>query len=229
MPFCPGLAVPPIGSGEIALYVAGAGHFLGSGGKKFVSDVNILNPHGSRSVDDAKMYYTAATGSAASSKQASLGPVPNQVSVSVADVVNTVFSGANELGTLQIRSKDASLLSVSANTLTTSNPSGTFGNAIPVFRSDRSIDSGATLVLTGLRKDSTTHTNLYLQETAGFPSTVQIDYVALNGALAIRSIMKLTLSADHRIVDGATGARFVNAIRRRLEDAATLRDWARNG
>ena len=52
--------------------------------------------------------------------------------------------------------------------------------------------------------------------------------VAVNGAIAVRSIMKLTLSADHRLVDGAMGARFLNAVRRRLEDAAGLRAWARN-
>ena len=36
--------------------------------------------------------------------------------------------------------------------------------------------------------------------------------------LAVRSIMKLTLSSDHRIIDGATAARFANAIRHKLED-----------
>jgi len=50
--------------------------------------------------------------------------------------------------------------------------------------------------------------------------------VVIGGGIAVRSIMKLTLSADHRIVDGATGARFLNAVRRRLEDAPALRNWA---
>jgi pyruvate/2-oxoglutarate dehydrogenase complex dihydrolipoamide acyltransferase (E2) component len=35
--------------------------------------------------------------------------------------------------------------------------------------------------------------------------------------------MRLTLSADHRLVDGELGARFLNAVRRRLEDPAALR------
>ena len=47
--------------------------------------------------------------------------------------------------------------------------------------------------------------------------------VAVSGGLAVRSIMKLTLSADHRLVDGELGARFLGALRRRLEDAASFR------
>jgi pyruvate dehydrogenase E2 component (dihydrolipoyllysine-residue acetyltransferase) len=48
--------------------------------------------------------------------------------------------------------------------------------------------------------------------------------VAIDGAIGIRQIMKLTLSADHRIVDGELGARFLNALRRRLEDVRSFRD-----
>jgi len=47
--------------------------------------------------------------------------------------------------------------------------------------------------------------------------------VAVNGAVEIRSIMKLTLSADHRIVDGATGARFLTSLQGRLEAADGFR------
>ena len=53
--------------------------------------------------------------------------------------------------------------------------------------------------------------------------------VAVGDAMGIRSILKLTLSADHRLVDGEMGARFLNAIRRRLEDAAAFRTDALNG
>jgi pyruvate dehydrogenase E2 component (dihydrolipoamide acetyltransferase) len=47
--------------------------------------------------------------------------------------------------------------------------------------------------------------------------------VAFGDGIAVRTIMKLTLSADHRLVDGELGARFLNAIRRRLEDPPALR------
>ena len=52
--------------------------------------------------------------------------------------------------------------------------------------------------------------------------------VAVGDTMGIRSIMKLTLSADHRLVDGEMGARFLNAIRRRLEDVASFRNEALN-
>ena len=40
----------------------------------------------------------------------------------------------------------------------------------------------------------------------------------VNGEIKIRTIMAMTLSADHRIVDGATAAEFVNAVKEKLED-----------
>lgn len=47
--------------------------------------------------------------------------------------------------------------------------------------------------------------------------------VAMEGGIAVRSIMRLTLAADHRLVDGELGARFLGAVRRRLEDPGSLR------
>ncbi len=41
--------------------------------------------------------------------------------------------------------------------------------------------------------------------------------------------MKLTISADHRMVDGETAARFLGALRRRLEDAEAFRREIRTG
>jgi pyruvate dehydrogenase E2 component (dihydrolipoamide acetyltransferase) len=45
----------------------------------------------------------------------------------------------------------------------------------------------------------------------------------VDGRLAVRTCMAMTLSADHRIVDGALGATFVNAIKARLENVALWR------
>ncbi len=42
--------------------------------------------------------------------------------------------------------------------------------------------------------------------------------VVRDGKVVVRQMMKLTLSCDHRIVDGALGAKFINAIKQKLED-----------
>jgi pyruvate dehydrogenase E2 component (dihydrolipoamide acetyltransferase) len=48
-------------------------------------------------------------------------------------------------------------------------------------------------------------------------STLQ-QAVVVDGAIAVRSMMKVTLSADHRTVDGTKGAEFVKALKSKLED-----------
>jgi pyruvate dehydrogenase E2 component (dihydrolipoamide acetyltransferase) len=42
--------------------------------------------------------------------------------------------------------------------------------------------------------------------------------VVRNGKLVVRKILSLALSFDHRVVDGAEGARFLNTVIARLED-----------
>jgi pyruvate dehydrogenase E2 component (dihydrolipoamide acetyltransferase) len=39
-----------------------------------------------------------------------------------------------------------------------------------------------------------------------------------DGQIVVRDIMKMTLSSDHRIIDGTTAAKFANAIKQKLEE-----------
>jgi pyruvate dehydrogenase E2 component (dihydrolipoamide acetyltransferase) len=55
-------------------------------------------------------------------------------------------------------------------------------------------------------------------------SSVQDEVRAYAGGMAIRQMMRITLTADHRLVDGAMGAEFVNGVKRRLEDADGFRN-----
>ncbi len=41
-----------------------------------------------------------------------------------------------------------------------------------------------------------------------------------DGKVVIRDVMKMTLSSDHRIIDGATAAKFSNAIKKKLEETS---------
>jgi pyruvate dehydrogenase E2 component (dihydrolipoamide acetyltransferase) len=42
--------------------------------------------------------------------------------------------------------------------------------------------------------------------------------VVRDGNVVVRQMMKMTLSSDHRLVDGAMAARFINAVKQKLED-----------
>ncbi|HEU6448844.1 MAG TPA: dihydrolipoamide acetyltransferase family protein [Verrucomicrobiae bacterium] len=48
--------------------------------------------------------------------------------------------------------------------------------------------------------------------------------VVRDDKIVVRSIMKITLSSDHRLIDGAMAAKFANAIKQKLED---LELWKR--
>jgi pyruvate dehydrogenase E2 component (dihydrolipoamide acetyltransferase) len=51
-------------------------------------------------------------------------------------------------------------------------------------------------------------------------ASTQSQPVVRDGEIVVRQMMKMTLSCDHRIVDGALGAKFINAIKQKLEDMA---------
>ena len=55
-------------------------------------------------------------------------------------------------------------------------------------------------------------------------SSVTPEPRVLGDGIAVRQMMRITLTADHRLIDGEIGARFVNAVQRRLEDVDSFRD-----
>ncbi|MFM8441382.1 MAG: 2-oxo acid dehydrogenase subunit E2, partial [Acidobacteriota bacterium] len=46
--------------------------------------------------------------------------------------------------------------------------------------------------------------------------------VVRNGEIAIRSVMNVTMSCDHRVIDGATGAKFLQTFKDMLEHPALI-------
>jgi pyruvate dehydrogenase E2 component (dihydrolipoamide acetyltransferase) len=46
--------------------------------------------------------------------------------------------------------------------------------------------------------------------------------VVIDGALEVRQRMRVTMSCDHRVVDGATGAKFLQTVRRYIENPLSL-------
>ena len=46
--------------------------------------------------------------------------------------------------------------------------------------------------------------------------------VVVDGALEVRQRMRVTMSCDHRVIDGATGAKFLQTVRRYIENPLSL-------
>jgi pyruvate dehydrogenase E2 component (dihydrolipoamide acetyltransferase) len=46
--------------------------------------------------------------------------------------------------------------------------------------------------------------------------------VVIDGELVVRKRMRVTMSCDHRVIDGATGARFLQSVRRMLENPLAI-------
>jgi pyruvate dehydrogenase E2 component (dihydrolipoamide acetyltransferase) len=42
--------------------------------------------------------------------------------------------------------------------------------------------------------------------------------IVQRGQVVVRTLMKMTLSSDHRIIDGAVAAHFLKKLKERLED-----------
>jgi pyruvate dehydrogenase E2 component (dihydrolipoamide acetyltransferase) len=46
--------------------------------------------------------------------------------------------------------------------------------------------------------------------------------VAEGGQVVVKPLMKVTMSCDHRVIDGATGASFLQTLKEMLEEPATI-------
>ncbi len=51
---------------------------------------------------------------------------------------------------------------------------------------------------------------------------IQATPLVENGAVVVRNLMKLTLSCDHRVVDGAVGSKFLQTLKAYMENPATM-------
>jgi len=170
---------PPLADGEVALFVPGVGHVTGSVGT-FISDVSLLGRRGNEAINDVQFFYTPF-GGADGAKSTALPSIGGE-GIALADVVKNVFGNDAQVGSLQIRSASATKLLVNTNILNFSNAAGSTGTVIPTFRSDRGVGAGDRLVLTGLRRDATSHTNLFIQEMSGAGSTIQTEFLATDGS-----------------------------------------------
>lgn len=175
---------------DSALFIPGVGHAVGSVGQ-FISDLVLFPKVGfggpgtaeNRALSSVDLYFTPLGSPTSGAKKITVNALAPPSSAAFGDMVSTVF-GANQVGTLQIRTLNFTIdevVGINANVFNVSNKAGTYGTALPVFLSDAAVNGSDKEYLTGLRKDATSHTNLYLQESIGSDITAGIDFYDAGG------------------------------------------------
>jgi hypothetical protein len=213
-------APPPLSGGEVALMIAGMGNVTGSVGT-FISDLSVVNSSMTSSVSDLKIYFTSAAGSSSFSQ--TLG---SSASTTLSDIAKNVFGQGEQLGTMQLRSSLTTQLAAAASVFNKSNAEGTYGTALPVFRSSRGVAAAESIYLTGIRKGGAMHTNIYVLETVGLPASFSIDFLNANG-IVMTSTTDSVAAFGYRVVDqsripeGAAAAIVTNSSSGRIAAFAT--------
>ncbi len=231
--------IPPLSSDEVALFLPGVGHVLGSVGL-FLSDVSITNTAPSGPINQMRMFYLPVGGTTA--QESTVPTIEAGSPLALADVVKQTFSEDSQIGTLQLRTSLPDRISAVATIFNSSNPLGTYGTAIPLFRSDRSAAKNEKIYITGLRKSSSSHSNLFLQEVVGAPISMRIEYRNVAGQLVGTSAESLPawglIQRSDVAPDGATSViitvddevegklvAFATPVDRASGDTWTITDW----
>lgn len=166
---------PPLAPGELALFVSGLGNRPTATG-----DLLLANRFGAALTG----FQLFVQGAGTPSLTASISQLVANSSVALPGLMKNVFNSSSvSSGTAQIRGADASKASVAAIQTNTSSPAGTYSTALPVFRSDRTVASAGTIVLSGLQKGATSQTDVFVQETAGSAGSFQIDFLDNRGVV----------------------------------------------
>jgi hypothetical protein len=165
--------------------------------------------------------------------------------VSYGNIVTSVF-GSESSGTLQIRAGAAiDSISVSARIFNILGSNGTFGTAVPVFRSDRAAAAGQEIVLTGVRRDESIRTNLFIQEMSGNPASFDIRFLDRQGAQVgsysgvvnpfslTRVLNQVPTGAVTAVITNALDSRgrigaYATPIDSRSNDFWSVVDWSRH-
>jgi hypothetical protein len=202
VPGAPG-SIPPLAAGEVALLVPGLPRRSGE-----LGDLSVSNTDSTTSLSDLRLYYVSSF----STQNALVGQVLPKVSVSITDLsAKNAFGSDGVNGGLLLRGTNIDKAAVSA-TLLKSTVRGTYGNALPIFRSNRAAGAGDTVFLVGLRKDTGVHTNFYLQEVSGSSGSAKIDFFDAQGQpIGLRTPDALSAFGFLELADavpaGATTAR----------------------
>lgn len=200
-------ASPALAAGETAI-------FLPTVLRRGSVGTDILLANFSTAADSAANFFFTPVGSA-STYRTDVGTMLPNVPVMYGDIVKSVFGSAGLSGSLQVRTTNAANLSVTSRLLNLANPAGSFGTAMPTLLSSSATAAGGALFLTGLQRDSGTHTDIYVQELAGATASVSLEFFNPSGTLVgTKSTAALSrfgvLELLNVVPAGAVSARITN-------------------
>ena len=165
---------------DASFLIPSVAHVTSALGNTFVSRLSLSNS-GTESVQAELVFTPASSDSslvdgfdATAIRRATVLVPPNDL-VRLSDPLVLLFGLTPPVsGTLEVRSPSprAGFLSVSSSVDAPSSSGGTFGFALPVFRSGEGIRAGSSAALTAVASDAAERTNLILAETTGVGSAV---------------------------------------------------------
>ncbi len=165
---------------EASFLVPSVAHVTSALGNTFVSRLSLSNS-GTEAVQTELVFTPASSDSklvdgfdTSAIRRATVIVPPNDL-VRLSDPLVLLFGMAPPVsGTLEVRSpaSRAGFLSVASSVDAPSIKGGTFGFALPVFRSGQGIRAGSSAAITAVASDAAERTNLILAETTGVDSAV---------------------------------------------------------
>ncbi|HEU5161674.1 MAG TPA: hypothetical protein VFV54_00880, partial [Thermoanaerobaculia bacterium] len=225
--------------GEIALFAPGIGRVRGAAGL-YISDLAITSASRTADAREVRLFFTPI---AQATRSVTLDGVSRSLASPIGDLIGSAFKSDQQLGGLQIRSADIANIGVAANIFIADNELGSFGTAIPIFRSDRGAAPGARVLVTGLERNDSVYANFYVQETSGNPARVKATWLGPTGAPLGTGAVDLSpfgvsfignplppgaVAAVFEHDAGSAGAfsAYATGLDRRSEDFWAIPDWA---
>ena len=227
-----------LAAGEIAAFVPG---ITDTGG--YFTDVFLSN-RSPATLSNVRLFYNAIGSSPASSLLANIAQIPAGVSGWFPFAPSSLFNVASQTGTVQVRGTQGS---VSISAIRGGVPDGVnrYLTAMPTLTSDRSVTVGERLLFAGVEKSTAAHTDLFVQEAAGFAAAYTIDFFdgagapvapSRSGSLLPFGLVSLadtvpTGARSARVSNTSTGAArltgFATVIDESTRDAWTVIDFSR--
>ncbi len=207
---------------QASFLVPSVAHVTSALGNTFVSRLSLSNA-GTEPVQ-AELVFTPASSDAAlvdgfdagATKRATVVVPPNDV-VRLSDPLVLLFGLTPPVsGTLEVRApgERAGFLAVASSVDAPARTGGTFGFAMPVFRSGEGLRAGASAAITAVASDALERTNLILAETTGADGIeARVSLVDRDGRLLGSETVRVPRWGQRqlsRVVErlgGATGSR----------------------